>query len=88
MTYKKGVSEMPEKAKKLNFMIKNDLVRELEELVPPGKRSKVVNEAIMKELMAIRRQKLTQRLLAIREKSPTLSTEEIVSVLKEDRKRG
>jgi hypothetical protein len=78
---------MPEKAKKLNFMIKNDLVRELEELIPPGKRSKVVNEAIMKELMVIRRQKLTEKLLAIRQKSPSLSTEEIVATLKEDRRR-
>jgi len=78
---------MPEKAKKLNFMIKNDLVRELEELVPPGKRSKVVNEAIMKELMVIRRQKLTEKLLAIRQKSPSLSTEEIVATLKEDRRK-
>ena len=78
---------MPEKAKKLNFMIKNDLVRELEELIPPGKRSKVVNEAIMKELMVIRRQKLTEKLLAIRQKSPSLSKKEIVTTLKEDRRR-
>jgi hypothetical protein len=87
MTYIRGVNKMSEKARKLNFMIKNDLVRELEELVPLGKRSQVVNEAIMKELLAIRRQKLTQRLLALREKSPSLTTEEIVSILKEDRRR-
>jgi hypothetical protein len=78
---------MSEKARKLNFMIRDDLAKELEELVPPGKRSKVVNEAILKELTAIRRQKLTQRLLAVREKSPSLSTEEIVSTLKQDRRR-
>jgi len=68
-------------------MIKNELVMELEELVPPGRRSKVVNEAIMKELMALKRQRLTERLLAIKQKSPSLSTDEIVAVLKEDRRK-
>ena len=78
---------MTQKTKKLNFMIKNELVMELEELVPSGKRSKVVNEAIMKELMALKRQRLTERLLAIKQKSPSLSTDEIVAVLKGDRRK-
>ena len=78
---------MTQKTKKLNFMIKNELVMELEELVPPGRRSKVVNEAIMKELMALKRQKLTEKLLAIKQKSPSLSTDEIVAALKGDRRR-
>ena len=77
---------MAQKTKKLNFMIKNELVMELEELVPPGKRSKVVNEAIMKELIALKRQKLTEKLLVIKQKSPSLSTDEIVAALKEDRR--
>ena len=77
---------MTQKTKKLNFMIKNELVMELEELVPPGRRSKVVNEAIMKELMALKRQKLTEKLLVIKQKSPSLSTDEIVATLKEDRR--
>jgi hypothetical protein len=76
-----------QKTKKLNFMIKNELVMELEELVPPGRRSKVVNEAIMKELMALKRQKLTEKLIAIKQKSPSLSTDEIVAALKEYRRR-
>jgi len=78
---------MTQKTKKLNFMIKNELVMELEELVPSGRRSKVVNEAIMKELMALKRQRLTERLLAIKQKSPSLSTDEMVAVLKEDRRK-
>jgi hypothetical protein len=77
---------MAQKTKKLNFMIKNELVMELEELVPPGRRSKVVNEAIMKELMALKRQRLTEKLLVIKQKSPSLSTDEIVAALKEDRR--
>ncbi|MDO9123996.1 MAG: hypothetical protein Q7V12_06200 [Deltaproteobacteria bacterium] len=78
---------MTQVTKKLNFMIKNELVKELEDLVPPGKRSKVVNDAIMKELNVMRRQKLTEKLLAIKQKSPSLSAEEIVTALREDRGR-
>ncbi len=78
---------MAHMTKKLNFMIKSELVKDLEDLVPPGKRSKVVNDAIMKELMSIRRQGLTEKLLAVQRKSPFLSSEEIVTVLREDRGR-
>jgi hypothetical protein len=78
---------MTEATRKLNFMIKNELAKDLEDLVPPGQRSKVVNDAIMKELIVIRRQKLTEKLLAIKQKSPSLSAEEIVTALKKDRGR-
>ena len=78
---------MPRSTKKLNFMIRNELAKELEEMVPPGKRSRVVNDAIMKELIAIRRQKLTEKLLAMKQKSPSLSTDEILAAVKEDRRR-
>jgi hypothetical protein len=78
---------MAQKTRKLNFMIKNELAKELQELVPPGRRSKIVNDAIMKELMTIRRQKLTEKLFAIKQKSPTLSTDEIVAAVNEDRRR-
>ena len=78
---------MAQSAKKLNFMIRNDIARELEDVVPPGERSKVVNEALAKELAAIRRKTLTDRLRAVREKSPSLATTEIVATLRKDRKR-
>jgi len=78
---------MAQTAKKLNFMIRNDIARELAELVPPGERSRVVNAALERELLAIRRRKLTERLRALREKSPPLSTEKIVSALRRDRER-
>ena len=78
---------MRDAARKLNFMIKSDIARDLEELVPPGERSRVVNAALERELLAIRRRKLTERLRALREKSPPLSTEKIVSALRRDRER-
>ena len=78
---------MPSTARKLNFMIREDIARELGELVPPGKRSKVVNEALEKELLSIKRRKLTGKLLSLREQGPSVSTKDIVAMLKKDRKR-
>jgi hypothetical protein len=38
---------MVEATKKLNLTIRNELAKELEEMVPRGKRSRVVNDATM-----------------------------------------
>jgi len=73
-------------AKKVNFMISEDIRKEFERLVPPGKRSKVVNEALKKELILIKRKRLTERLLLFRDKN-VLSTKEIIDMLKKDRTR-
>ena len=74
-------------ARKLNFMIKNEVAEELESLVPAGQRSRLVNEAIVKELALFRRQALTEKLMALRNKSPKVSTDQIVSAVGNDRKR-
>jgi len=74
-------------AKKVNFMINDDIRKEFERLVPPGDRSKVVNEALRKELNSLKRKRLTERLLALRAKSPLLSTDEIVAIVTKDRSR-
>ena len=79
---------MAHSARKLNFMIDERVARELEELIPAGKRSKVVGEAIVKELAAIRRRQLTERLMELRRKSPVATTEELVDAVRKDRARG
>ncbi len=79
---------MASTARKLNFMISEDVALELEKLVPPRQRSRVVNEALKKELDSIRRRQLTEELNRLRELSPQLTTPEIVSILRRDRKRG
>lgn len=78
---------MGDAARKLNFMIKSDIARDLEILVPAGERSRVVNEALARELLAIRRRAITSRLRAAREKGPVLGTEKIVAELRKDRAR-
>jgi hypothetical protein len=72
--------------KKVNFMINEDLKREFEQMVPPGERSKVVNEALRKELLSIKRKRLTEKLVAIREKNVRKSSE-ILEAIRKDRQR-
>lgn len=73
--------------RRLNFMIKAELAEEFEAVVPRGMRSKVVNEALEKELALLRRRKTTEKLARLRKKMPALSAREIVSVLRRDRER-
>lgn len=70
---------------KANFLLEDKVKEELESLVPSGKRSKVVNEAIKKELLRLKRKKLTERLLLLRSQGPRIPTEEILKALKENR---
>jgi len=55
---------MPNTARKLNFLIEESVCRDLESLVPAGKRSKLVNEALRKELELLRRKSAVEQLLA------------------------
>jgi hypothetical protein len=77
---------MSSTAKRVNFLIEESLSRELAELVPAGKRSQVVNEALRKELEIIRRKAAISRLVS-GSKGKRLSTREIVSALEKDRRK-
>jgi hypothetical protein len=68
-------------------MISDDVAKELEKLVPAGKRSRVVNEAIRKELERLSRESLTERLHVLRESGPFYGASEIASDLRRDRSR-
>jgi len=72
---------------KANFLLEDKVKEELESLVPSGKRSKVVNEAIKKELLRLKRKKLTERLLLLRSQGPRIPIEEILKALKENRRK-
>jgi hypothetical protein len=71
----------------MNFMIRNEIARDIEALVPPGERSRTVNNALEKELLSIRRRMITSRLRAAREEGPALGTGKIVAALRKDRTR-
>ena len=79
---------MAQTARKMNFMIDNDIAEELEKLIPTGQRSKLVSQAIANELALQRRKNITSRLMELRSGMPKVAPEKLLSDLSEDRKRG
>lgn len=76
---------MRAKAKRLNFMISEDVASELESLIPAGERSRVVNEAVRKEIILLQRRRLTEKLVEMRSRMRPISDEEIVAALRKAR---
>jgi hypothetical protein len=74
-------------SRRINFLIDENVSKDLAELVPVGKRSQVVNDALRKELEIIRRKKVVNRLTAKRATGKSLTTREIVSALGKDRSK-
>jgi metal-responsive CopG/Arc/MetJ family transcriptional regulator len=72
---------------KLNVSIDEQVKEELFRLVPPRRRSQVVNEALRKELLRRKRDHVTQTLRGLRKRSATVSGEEIMAVVRRDRRR-
>lgn len=73
---------------KLNVSIDEQVREELFRLVPPRRRSQVVNEALRKELLRRKREHATGILHQLRKRSATLSGEEIVNAVRRDRTRA
>ena len=74
-------------ARKVNIVLDDDVKSDLDELVDAGLRSRVINDALRKELSLIRRRRLSDRLDAVRKKTKPVSTEEIVRLVRHDRGR-
>lgn len=72
---------------KLNVSIDDRLRDELFRLVPPRRRSQVVNEALRHELLRRKREQATEVLHRLRKRSATLSGKEIVDAVRQDRER-
>jgi hypothetical protein len=75
-------------SKKLNFFVDDDVRKDMENLIPAGRRAKVINEALRKELLRIKRTKVTEKLLNLRTKGGPVSSREIIEVLRKDRRRS
>ena len=73
---------------KLNVSIDDRLREELFKLVPPRRRSQVVNDALRKELLRRKRQHATEIVRRLRKRSATLSEKEIVEAVRRDRTRA
>ena len=71
--------------RKLNFLIEESICRELEQLIPSGRRSQVVNEALRKELERIRKKQAVERISESASEGKRLSTRNILDELARDR---
>ena len=76
---------MARSSRKINFLIDEKISSELERLVPPGKRSRFVNEALRKELELARRKEALRKLSSASLPRKRLTTKQIVAFLTEDR---
>ena len=76
---------MSNTARKLNFLIEEEICRNLEKLIPAGKRSRLVNDALRKELELIRRKAAVDQLLASSPGSQKFSKSDITDLLNKDR---
>lgn len=85
MGYSNKVAE--NKSYKLNFMIDQEVKETLEKYVPSGSRSRVVNEALRKELDLLKRKEITAKLAGIRNKNALMDTTAIVVEVKKGRKK-
>ena len=74
-------------ASKVNIVLDDDVKRDLERLVETGLRSRVINAALRKELMQIRRRQLSEEIDHLRAKTKPVSTKEIVRLIRKDRGR-
>jgi len=73
---------------KVNFILDEDVREELVRIIPRRQRSRLVNEAIKKELLRMKRAQALSKLLDLRKKSATFSAREIQEALGKDRSRS
>lgn len=73
---------------KVNFVLEDDVKKDLDRLVRSGLRSRVINDALRKELLQIKRRKLAEQHDRLRSRTKALSTADIVATLRRDRSRS
>jgi Arc/MetJ-type ribon-helix-helix transcriptional regulator len=75
-------------AVKVDFVLDDDVKNDLDRLVESGRRSRIINEALRKELLQIKRQKLAEKHDRLRGQTNAISTWEIVRAIRQDRGRA
>jgi Arc/MetJ family transcription regulator len=74
-------------ATKVNIVLDDDVKAELDRVVDPGRRSRVVNMALRRELQRLKREAANQKLDELRAGTRRIATSEIVSLIRRDRGR-
>lgn len=72
---------------KVNFVLDDDVKSDLDRLVESGMRSRIINEALRKELLQVKRRRLAEKHDQLRSRTKAVSTREIVKILRRDRSR-
>ena len=72
---------------KVNIVLDDDVKRDLDHLVDSGMRSRVVNRALRREILAIRRDRANGALEKLREATRPISTGDVVAQIRKDRGR-
>jgi Arc/MetJ-type ribon-helix-helix transcriptional regulator len=72
---------------KVNVVLDDDVKADLDRLVESGKRSRVINNALRREILLISRRAANARLDEIRTTTKSVSTAEIVKLIRRDRGR-
>jgi predicted transcriptional regulator len=72
---------------KVNIVLDDDVKADLDRLVVSGMRSRVVNRALRKEILAIRRQRASARLDDLRRTTRPISTSVVLARIRRDRGR-
>ena len=72
---------------KVNIVLDDDVKVDLDRLVKSGLRSRVVNRALRREILAIRRQRASAQLDKLRQSTKAVSTADLVAQIRRNRGR-
>jgi len=72
---------------KVNVVLDDDVKADLDRLVDSGKRSRVINNALRREIQLISRRAANARLDDLRTTTKRVSTDDIVALVRRDRGR-
>lgn len=72
---------------KVNIVLDDDVKSDLDRLVESGRRSRVINAALRRELQLIRRHGAADRLDALRRRTRPVPSSEVVALVRRDRSR-
>jgi predicted transcriptional regulator len=72
---------------KVNIVLDDDVKADLDRLVKSGMRSRLINTALRREILMLRREGASRRLDELRKTTRAVPTAEIVKLIRRDRGR-
>ncbi len=72
---------------KVNIVLDDDVKADLDRLVESGRRNRVINDALRREIRLMRRRSASDRLDELRTRSHRVGTRDIVQAIRRDRSR-